>query len=471
MAITPLHPSPPLAVADGVRQVHSVLDRCAGVEDLPGYAAASLIGELERAVTRLQALKLSLVAVVDKADLAADAGMTGTGAWLAARSRSDGAAAAREVRLATALEEGLAATRAALGGGELSTEHAHVIAHAARQLPAGLGAAERAEIERSLVAVAKRVDPAALRKKARRALAAAARDRAEVDAHEDAVLRTEEEQALAATKLTLHDNRDGTISGHFTVPTLAGQILKKVIQQIASPRRFAQRAARNATMDATAGAAEDATVNAATFAGATFAGGSAARRGGDLSAAQVAEATWGAFRAEDLDWSHKYGRAFVELLEHLPTEHLSGKVNATILVTLDHDRLQASLGAAHLDTGHDLSASEARRLACGAGIVPAVLGGQSQVLDVGRSQRFFTEAQRVALALTYDTCAADDCDRPYAWTEHHHQDAWATGGATDLDNAVPLCGYHHRRVHDPSYHHRITRDGPHRKRVTYVKRT
>ena len=251
MAIAPLHPSPPLAVSDGVRQVHSVLDRCDGVEDLSGYAASSLIGELERAVTRLQAMKLSLVAVVDKANVAADAGMTGTAAWLAARSRTDGAAAAKEVRLATALDEGLAVTRDALSQGSLSTEHAHVIARTNQQLPAGLDAVERAAIERSLVAVAKRVDPVALRKKARRALEAAERDQAEVDAHEDAVLRTEEEQALAKTKLTLHDNHDGTITGHFTVPTLAGQILKKVIQQIASPRRFAQRAAKDTRAHAT----------------------------------------------------------------------------------------------------------------------------------------------------------------------------------------------------------------------------
>ena len=443
MAIAPLHPSPPLAVADSVRQVHMVLDRCVGVEDLSGYAASSLIGELERAVTRLQAMKLSLVAVVDRA---ADSGMTGTAAWLAARSRSDAAAAAKDVRLATALDTGLTATRAALREGELSTEHAHVIARTADQLPEGLDTAEREAIERSLVAVAKRVDPVSLRKKARRALEAAKRQQAEVDAHEDAVLRSEEEQALAKTRLTLHDNQDGTITGHFTVPTLAGQILKKVIQQIASPRRFAQQAA----MDAKA---------------------QAARCGDDLTAAEVAEATWDAFRAEELDWSQKYGRAFVEILEHLPTDHLSGKVNATVLVTLDHDKLKASVGAAHLDTGHDLSASEARRLACGAGIVPAVLGGESQVLDLGRSQRFFTEGQRVALALTYDTCAADDCDRPYAWTEHHHEDPWASGGATDLAKAVPLCGYHHRRVHDPGSHHRIFREGAARKRVTFVKRT
>ncbi|GAA2161899.1 HNH endonuclease signature motif containing protein [Pedococcus bigeumensis] len=445
MAITPMHPSPRLAAADGVRQVHAVLDRCASVGDLSGYAASSLIVELDRAVTRLQALKLSLVAVVDRSDVASDAGMTGTAAWLAARSRRDGASAAREVRLATALDGGFSATREALSVGDLSTEHALVIATTAQQLPSGLDETERAAIEQSLVAVGKRVDPAALRRKARRALESVHRSQAEVDAHEDSVLRSEEERALAATRLTLHDNHDGTTTGRFTVPTLAGQILKKVIQQIASPRRFAQQAARDARLRAAA-------------------------QGGSLTADEVAEATWDAFRSEDLDWSQKYGRAFVELLEHLPTDHLSGKVNATVLVTLDHDKLKASLGAAHLDTGHDLSASEARRLACGAGIVPAVLDGESQLLDLGRTQRFFTEAQRVALSMTYDSCAAEDCDRPYAWTEHHHEDPWARGGRTDLDQAVPLCGFHHRRIHHPGFHHRITREAGGRKRVTIHRR-
>src|SRR5213083_407589 len=128
MAIAPLHPSPPLAVADGVRQVHAVLDRCGPVDELSGYAASSLIVDLDRAVTRLQALKLALVARVDQSDVASDAGMSGTAAWLAARSRRDGATAAREVRLATALDGGLTATRKALGDGDLSTEHALVIA-------------------------------------------------------------------------------------------------------------------------------------------------------------------------------------------------------------------------------------------------------------------------------------------------------------------------------------------------------
>jgi hypothetical protein len=386
-------------------------------------------------------MKLSLVARVDKSDVAADAGMTGTAAWLASRSRRDGASTAREVRLANALDGGLTATREALGEGDLTTEHAQVIATAAQQLPTGLDQAERDAIEQSLVAVAKRLDPAALRRKARRALESAQRSQAEVDAHEDAVLRTQEEQALAKSRLSWHDHGDGTTSGHFTLPTLAASILIKTVQQIASPRRFAQRAAKTA------------------------------KAAGATTAADVSEATWDAFRSADGDWAHRYGSAFVELLEHLPTDALSGKVAATVVVTVDHEQLKASLGTAHLDTGHDLSAGEARRLACNAGIVPAVLGSRSVPLDLGRQERFFTEPQRVALATVYDTCAAEGCDRPYAWSELHHEDPWASGGRTDLALAVPLCGHHHRRAHDPRYWHRVDTDAQGKKSVLYSRRS
>jgi hypothetical protein len=66
MAIAPRTPSPPLPAVEAVRQVHALLDRCACVDDLGGYAASSLLADVDRAVTRLQALKLSLLAVVDK---------------------------------------------------------------------------------------------------------------------------------------------------------------------------------------------------------------------------------------------------------------------------------------------------------------------------------------------------------------------------------------------------------------------
>ena len=340
--------------------VHRVLDRV-DPESAAAPSDAAAIVSVDRANARLQALRLSLVAAADRAGVADESGMAGTGAWLAAQTRADGASAAADVRLAGALDTGLPATREALAAGELSAQHATVIADATAQLPQELSPEQANAIEAALVTQAKLVDPRALRRMARRALAAAERSQAAVDAHEDRLLRSEEERAWAKARLSLRDHGDGTATGHFTVPTVAAAILRKVIQQMASPRRFADRAAQ---------------------------------RGASTAAAQREV-------LGRVDWPTRYGQAFAELLEHLPTDRLHGKVAATVVVTVDHDRLKAQIGAAHLDTGDDLSASTAGRLACNAGILPAVLGRRSVPLDLGRSDRFFSQAQRLALATVY----------------------------------------------------------------------
>ena len=101
--------------------------------------------------------------------------------------------------------------------------------------------------------------------------------------------------------------------------------------------------------------------------------------------------------------------------------------------------------------GGALSATEIRRLACTAGIVPAVLGGKGEVLDLGREQRAFTPAQQLALILRDRTCRAEGCDIPGTWAEAHHWIPWSRGGKTDLANAVLLCSHYHHRVHDTCF--------------------
>jgi len=414
----------PLTVAG---RIDAAVDAVVALQACLDLATVAVSGEdvraIERLARRVDAARLAALAVVDAAGVGDGAGMSGTAAWWANATRADGAAAAREIGLARDLDRGLGATRQALGEGEVSAEHAKVIAKAVRDLPADVTPAERAQVENDLVAKAKNLDPARLRRAARRVLDALDRPTAEADAHEDKTLRDEEERARARAKFTMHDNGDGTTSGHFTVPTLAASILRKILEQMTAPRRM--------TPD---------------------------ERGGVDGA------------ATGTDWAHAKGLAFTELLERLPTDHLSGKTAATIVVTLSWERLLAGLGAATVDTGMDISAGEARRQACGAGIVPAVLGKGSLPLDLGRSSRLFTEAQRVALATAYDTCAAEGCDRTYAWTELHHEQPWSHGGNTDLKDAVPACQCHHGRLHDPRYHHVITTDANGKKTITFTRR-
>ncbi len=390
----------------------------------PRDYAAALAG-IDRALHRLAAVRLTLIAAADQAGVAAATGASDTTAWVAATTRTAGPTAARDTRLAATLTRGLPATAAALAAGDLSPDHAGVIAAAATHWPATLTGPQRAVVEAGLVAAAARLDPPRLRAAARRALAALPIPDPVVDAHENTILAGEEERAARAARLTWHDNQDGTISGQFTIPLLAGTILAKILHQMTSPRRTPRTTSTDSTAGGGAGSGE---------------------------------------------WAHRYGLAFTHLLEHLPTDHLHPKAAATIVITLPLTDLHARLRAATLDTGDHISAGTARRLACTAGLIPAVLGGPSLPLDLGRRTRLFTDTHRIALATRYTSCAATGCDRPYAWTELHHRDPWSHGGPTNLDHAVPLCRAHHTQLHTGTLQHTLTQDPTGRYTLTFHPR-
>jgi hypothetical protein len=147
------------------------------------------------------------------------------------------------------------------------------------------------------------------------------------------------------------------------------------------------------------------------------------------------------------------GQAFIEYVTGYPADRLpdAGGMNATVVVTMDADTLMGGLKAAQLDTGTPISPGLARRMACEAGIIPAVLGGDSQVLDLGREQRFFSKAQRIALGIQQGGCTADGCDWPPGMCHAHHDQPWSVGGGTDLKHGRLLCPRHHTRAHDPTY--------------------
>ncbi len=114
-----------------------------------------------------------------------------------------------------------------------------------------------------------------------------------------------------------------------------------------------------------------------------------------------------------------------------------------------------------------ISASQARRLACNAKILPIVMNGPSQVLDVARAQRFHTRPMRHGANVRDGGCTTEGCDWPPGMCEMHHDEPWAEGGTTDLDHARLLCPHHHHRIHDPRYTHEITTNN----KVRFHRRT
>jgi hypothetical protein len=123
-----------------------------------------------------------------------------------------------------------------------------------------------------------------------------------------------------------------------------------------------------------------------------------------------------------------------------------GGVVLNLITTLD-DRRAGLPGTGRLDTGAPLSVAALRQLACEAQVVPLVMNGGSQVLDLGRCRRPFNRAQRRAAAIRDRGCVAPGCDAPPSARHVHHSRWWSRGGPTDRDNAALLCGFHHRMVH------------------------
>ncbi|MGW5238814.1 DUF222 domain-containing protein [Monashia sp. NPDC004114] len=122
---------------------------------------------------------------------------------------------------------------------------------------------------------------------------------------------------------------------------------------------------------------------------------------------------------------------------------------AKVVVTMSHEALAGLVqGAGVAGDDEVLSAGTVRRLACEAGIVPMVLGGPSQVLDLGFTERYFTPAQRLALAARDGGCSYPGCTVPAQWCDAHHVVHWVNDGPTDLLNGALLCGRHHTRVHE-----------------------
>lgn len=98
-------------------------------------------------------------------------------------------------------------------------------------------------------------------------------------------------------------------------------------------------------------------------------------------------------------------------------------------------------------TGQVLAPTAVRKLACEAGIIPAILGTDGELLDLGRAARYFTPGQKRALYLRDGGCTYPGCTMPAHWSDAHHLQYWSLGGASDLDNAALLCERHHTKVH------------------------
>ncbi|RLV50019.1 HNH endonuclease [Nocardioides mangrovicus] len=321
-------------------------------------------------------------------------------AWVRGTQQTPRATAAR-LSLAAALDA-REPLRVAMAGGEVSEAQARVVVAALDRLPTDLGPDVLAAAQTHLIGLCADHHPDELRRLGRHLLRVVAPDVAE--ALEAKAVDAEYRRALERTRLEVRDRGDGSVEGRFLLPAAHGHMLTKLVTAYGSPKH--RRAVEGAGIS-------------------------------------------------HRESPQRQGRAFCELLERMSADHVphSGGVTARVVVDLRLDDLTARLtehGVATLDGMVELPAWEARRMACEAGIIPAVLGSKSETLDLGRSARFHSPALRLIIMRRDKTCRAQGCDWP-AWMGHiHHPIPWIRGGRTDL-SGMALCPHHHARAHDPTY--------------------
>jgi len=394
---------------DGTGTGHPVLgfldvleDQLDQITDAPAWSlnaeeTTAAITRLSSDLARLAEVETRLIGQVEALDLPGTMGARSTSVWLARTTRMTRGEANRKCALA----KKLAAhdqTHAALATGAVLAEQASVITDAVEALDDDL-TADRDIAEKHLIEQAAHFDAHELRRLGEKLFEVLDPETAE--AREAKRLAEQEERARNKAEVRFRHGGDGTIRGSFVLPELQGEMFRKALQALAAPKH----------VRATEGA----------------------------GAYDYGKPT-----------PHKLGLAFLEYIERYPTDQLpkQGGLAATVVITAEADIFTSGAQkAGHTETGTGVSPGQLIRLACEAKLFPAALDHGGHVLDLGRSTRFHTAPQRLALIIEQKTCQATGCDTPGAFCHVHHTTPWTTGGHTNTRDAVLLCPFHHHQAH------------------------
>jgi len=366
--------------------------------------------EVER--RRLTTVDHAAVAEVDARHLAQERGCRDTATLLSLLLRVDPGEA--KARVAAAIELGwrrtltgerlpavFGQTAAACAQGSISAAHARVITEAIDASPLDVQAERDVQIEAFLLEQAQRFAPRELRLIARRL-----HDTYDQDGRLASDADRERRRCL-----DFRQHADGCVSGRFHLDPIAGEALLTVLDPLARPAP-----AHDGTPD---------------------------------------PRTPGQRRHDAL----RDALLLVLRTGELPT---AGGVTTTIVLTMSRAQFAALHAPGHqpvekanharapgdglVRTGHGalLNLERVKLMLGDAQIQPVVLDSVKRIEAYGSAHRYFTAAQRLAMAARDGGCSFPGCTVPAAWSQAHHIVEWQSGGPTSVENGTLLCGCHHR---------------------------
>jgi Domain of unknown function (DUF222) len=396
-------PSPQPAMPDAVKHALTDVDavrtgmRRDGVTDREVLAALELLVSLQRQVN-------GTVSVLMAAAEARHAAEHTTNAPLEVMLTTSGQESVPQVRNQV-FQAGILASRPrvhdAAAAGKITLSQARAIRDVVESLPGSLDEAQKEHAEQLLLVAADRLPADKLRSMTDTVLDQVAPEAKDTPEQRQIKLDLRDARAVSRRSLRFGVPTDGSIDFHGSLPAIEGTRLKNLVESIAA--RDYRGAKDRMDRERLAVTPDQRLADAL-----TKVVGVASQKG---------------------DGEHG----------SMP----SGAAQITVLIR-EQDLLDRATGTGRLLDGTEVSAGDLRRMLCDADVIPVVLGGRSEILDLGRTRRLASPALRHALALRDGHCAFPGCTVPIHRCELHHIAPWQRGGLTCLDNLVALCARHHQ---------------------------
>ncbi|MCV2392705.1 DUF222 domain-containing protein [Actinotalea sp. M2MS4P-6] len=423
----------------------------ADLSGVDGSSGPALHAELHRATGQLQAFAARVLARVESDGRWSAGGARTFGEWEARKRTASAGAVRRQVELGHTLDV-LPRTSAAVMSGELSLEHAQVLARRAASSPARQAALTSPDPDRNegfLLTQAATMSVDGFRREVDRW--ATRVDAAAADAEHDA--------ACAKEYLTLARQHDGmALKGFLTAEH--GEALAIALRAVAGVPSQGDTRSRE---ERQAAALTDA---ARLVLDRGLAGGgqqvrpqllvhvpfeTLQRLEADRATTDVGAVAGSFDGAGAVTGSFDHARAVSGSFDHARAASgsfdgagaVAGAPGDTGSVAHPFDDAEP----AELSDGRAISPVLLARLACDSAITRVVFGPDSAVLDVGRAKRTYSGQQRLAVIARDHSCRYPGCGAPPSLGEVHHVLSWLHLGETSVANGILLCWYHHDLVH------------------------
>ncbi len=439
----------PMGVGSPVESIGRVQEWLAALDtaDLPDQERLDTIHGLLRLASQARAVAMVAAAAAEADHVAVRANGASLVTWLGTIGAWTRPQLTSVVYMGKALQEAPSVARAATSG-QLVVEQGLAIAGVLDRVAEDLDPARHAEAAEAMIGFADRLDSAGLTRVGDQLLEMIDPDGH--DAREAHRLERQVRLATAARHLTFSSDRHGSVLIRGSLPELAAEPLRKVIDSYAlQSRRTGLDALDPHTAPPTMSQYRaDALCRLATV---VQQSGDAPRTNGDLP-----RIVYTIDHDQLRDACHRTGLMVTDRTRPgeagQPTRPAGHDQEQPSDEPIPPGRLRLRLATANqhharlLPSGPKLTPAQLRQLACDADLVPVVLNSDSIPLDIGRETRLVTPTVRLALTLRDQGCTFPGCHQSPNYCHAHHIDPWWAGGPTILSNLTLLCPHHHTLI-------------------------